>query len=494
MLNPTTHELIFIRICIFLLTYAPFLYAILPPFFSIPALLGELTYYIFILRPFESRLRTHRAAHPPDTREERQALFERCLENIPDPERYLSIWALRADVDEIKKENVRDFFLWAFLDREDAHGSDVEDELEWYVSKTEELLGRPLAPGRGGAKPMRLTFDVVETRYRTAIWYIIVGLVDSVTHLRMLWKGFEFYSVPVLTNVLHVFPPRPLAILERLQRQSPSDELSFWYRPGTDRSTLPILFLHGIGIGLYPYVEFLATLPPTSSVLAVEILPICMRLTKSDILARPDFIRHLKEILRHYNIDRFVLVGHSYGSVLATQVLHDSELGLQAEGVVLIDPVCLLLHLPDVAYNFTRRKPKTANEWQLWYMASMDPGVAFVLGRHFFWRENIISKEELIDRGGSKRKAAVCLSSRDLIVDTLSVAQYLVHEEGLTDFARRKGPTGDEKLAGVLDRGYTETESGVELLWFQMDHSQVFDRKEDYGRILDVVRRFCVYP
>lgn len=492
MLNPTTHELIFIRICVVLIRYAPLFELFLPLPFSILALLLEAVHYFFIIRRFETRLASP-AEHPHTTREERRLVFERCLQNIPDPDKYLSLWSLRADPAEIKKENIRDFLRWAFFDRQDAGSDDIHDELDEYVTKTEELIGRPLAPGRGGAKPMRLSFDPVQSLYHSVFWHITIGLVDSVTHLRMRWGGFKFHATSLLANIFHVFPPRPLAALERARKQSPSEQLSYWYRPavGGSATTLPIVFLHGIGIGLWPYVPFLSDLPPTGPVLAVEILPICMRLTKTNILARPDFLRHFKDILRQHGIDRFVLVGHSYGSVLTTQVLHDTELGPQVEAVVLIDPVTLLLHLPDVAYNFTRRMPRTANEWQLWYVASMDPGIALVLGRHFFWRENVIWKDELVSGG---RKAAVCLASRDLIVDTLSVARYLVYTDNLTDLARRKDLAGDLKLAETLEKGGTTTESGVELLWFKMDHAQAFDRREDYGRVLDVVRRFCTYP
>ncbi|KAK2596840.1 hypothetical protein N8I77_012730 [Diaporthe amygdali] len=480
MLNPTTHELVFIRTCVFILAYLPFIIPFLPPPFWL-LLPVEGLYYFFILRPFERRL-SHSARHPPyDV--DRKALFQRCLDNVPDPERYLSLWALGAHPDDIKRDNVRDFLLWAFFDR-DSLTPEIEDELEEYISRTEELLGRPLAPGRGRATPMRLTFDHVHTRYRSVAWYITVGLVDSATHCHLLWHGFEFWPSSLRTSLLHVFPPRLLASAERFRRQSPSDELCYWYRRPQGLATatlptLPIVFLHGIGIGLYPYVSFLASLPPTSPILALEILPISMRLTKSNILARPDFILHLKKILQYHNIDRFVLVGHSYGTVMATHVLHDPQLSLRVEAVMLVDPVTLLLHLPDVAYNFTRRTPRTANEWQLWYLASMDPGIALVLGRHFFWRENIIFKDELV----AGRQAAVCLSSRDLIVDTMAVARYLISDDDNDEV---------HKVLEAAKKSSVMTSSGIELLWVELDHAQVFDKSHDYTRIVETIRRFVI--
>lgn len=493
MLNTTAHELVFIRACVLFLRYAPILYLLLPPPISVVALLAELCYYLFVWRRFESRLAAA-AKHPLDTRQEREALFERCLQNVPDIEQYLSLWTLGADIRDIKRENVRDFFLWGFCDRDDDDDDDISDELEGYLTKTEALLGRPLPPGRGNFRPLRLTLDTIQTQYRASIWYATVGLVDIGTHFRMRWAGFKFHAASSHASLSHVFPPRPLACLERLRRHSPSSELSYWFRPAVNESTLPVVFLHGIGIGLYPYVPFLDSIPATSSVLAFEILPISMRLTTADILSRPEFLRHFKQILSNHGIGQFVLVSHSYGSVLTTHLLHDPNLARRVEGVVLVDPVTLLLHLPNVAYNFTRRMPRTANEWQLWYLASMDPGIALVLGRHFFWRENIIWKDELLSKGGSKRRAAVCLASRDLIVDTKSVARYLVSDAGLTDVVRDRSLSQDDEVAVAIEKGGTKTNSGLDLLWFPgLDHAQVFDTPERFGRVLKVVEEYCTY-
>lgn len=493
MLNATFPELVFIRACVLFLRYTPVFYLLLPPPLSVLASLVELAYYLLVWRRFETRLLAA-AKHPPDTRQQREALYDRCLQNVPDIEHYLSLWAQGADIHNIKRDNARDFFLWAFFDRDHAGpvDDDISEELDGYITKTEALLGRPLAPGRGNVEPLRLTLDTIHYQYRSYIWYLVIGLVDMVTHLRMLWTGFQFYAASSHASLAHVFPPRPLACLEHLRRQSPSSEISYWFRPALDksRSTHPIVFLHGIGIGLYPYVPFLASMPATNSILALEILPISMRLAKADMLARPEFLRHFKKILHDHGIDQFVLVSHSYGSVLTTHILHDSELAPRVEGVVLVDPVTLLLHLPNVAYNFTRRTPRTANEWQLWYLASMDPGIALVLARHFFWRENIIWKDELRNKGPrlSKRRAAVCLSSKDLIVDTQFVARYLISKSGLTGYTSYD----DDEVAVALDQEGTRTDCGIDLLWFKgVDHAQIFDTPQRFGRVMKVVEEFC---
>jgi pimeloyl-ACP methyl ester carboxylesterase len=226
-------------------------------------------------------------------------------------------------------------------------------------------------------------------------------------------------------------------------------------------------------------VRFLAGLYKTDDkkksvgVIAIEILPISFRLT-SAIPDKAEFLSQMTAILDYHCWQNVALVSHSYGSVLTTHMLHSPSMQHRVPSVVLIDPVTIMLHLPNVAYNFTRRRPKRANEWQLWYFASTDPGVALCLGRHFFWRENILWKEELLASlgdSGFKRDVAVTLAGRDLIVDTASVAEYL------------------EDDAETCVEG---DEGGVQVVVFpKLDHAQVFDDAPSRKTLIQMVRSRC---
>ncbi|KAK4445554.1 hypothetical protein QBC34DRAFT_163122 [Podospora aff. communis PSN243] len=530
MIDHSPVRLVFIRICIFLLQHAPWIEAsllLVPPLF-IPicspwliavstALAGllvlETAFAIFIYRPHKSRLKRLAEHPPPLTRDERRSLFERCIANIPNLERYLGLWFLGANPSEIKRDNVRDFLLWAFFDRDGIQPAPYsddeticshEEELDAYIHRSETLLGRTLPPGRGAAIPLRLTLDPIDTCYHSVIWYLIIALLDLTTHAHLRLAGFTHHHPP--TTIATTFPPTPFPGARRLT--SPSS-LPYWHRPHTSPAHRPILFLHGIGIGLWPYTSFLTSLNPSTrdndniGILALSLLPISSRLTTPP-LSRSAFLSELTSLLATHPefANGFTLVSHSYGSVLTTHILHSPELSPLVKSLVMIDPVSILLHLPDVAYNFTRRPPRSANEWQLWYFASMDVGVAGVLGRHFFWRENVIWREELTSfsgdgrvdgegeagdrvRGDGKRKVAVCLAGKDLIVDTRTVARYLLSEGDFGDVPEEDGfDTGvDWEMSGP---------EGVEVLWFAgLDHAQVFEGRRSRERVAEVVTRYC---
>ncbi|KAI1398047.1 Alpha/Beta hydrolase protein [Hypoxylon fuscum] len=537
MIGTSLPEYIFIRLCIFLVQYTtPLCIACLALLAAVhgswaaalshrPLVMtvllaycvADLLYAVFIYIPHNRRLKEDANHPPPLTRQERRALFQRCFDNVPDPRRYLQMWFLGADEDEIRRDNVRDFILWAFFDRRPGQESEEDDlELEEYIVLVEKYLGHKLKPGRGKAEGLRLTLDEVETRYRSVVWYFLaVGVVDFASHWLLARDGFHYHAQPS-SRILSVIPPRIQDLFTH--RRSESEGLSYWHRPHTATDKLPIVFFHGIGIGLYTYVPFFKQLNSTIGnqsgqgqigIIAIEILPVSFRLTDAP-LSRVEFLQRVATILDAHGWDRFVLASHSYGTALATHMLRSETLSDRIASVVLIDPVTILLHLPDVAYNFTRRKPREANEWQLWYFASMDPGVAHALSRHFFWKDNIVWKEELlgvargsptkmdggVDDEGVRttarppRKVAVCLAERDLIVDTPIIARYLAADgdDWLTAPSLRELSVEQ----GRKDGGHLITRDGIELLWFKgLDHAQAFDSKKSRDQLCSVIRRFC---
>lgn len=293
----------------------------------------------------------------------------------------------------------------------------------------------------------------------------------------MLRHSFQFHRL-ALRRYLTVFPFRPFTLLTT--HKTPAKTLTYWHRQHTSKEHLPVLFIHGIGIGLYPYVNFLSHINSRDNeynedgqigIIAIEIMPISFRITHA-ALEKKQMCDEILSILLEHGWEKVILVSHSYGSVVATHLLKDATTSEFIGPTLFIDPVSFLLHLPDVAYNFTCRKPAQANEHQLYYFASMDMSVAHTLSRRFFWSENILWKDEI-----EQRPVTVVLSGRDLIVDTETVGRYL------------SGTTLDEeywKHKKWLGRN-------LDILWFDdLDHAQVFDSKKDYGRLVEVVRAYSI--
>lgn len=452
----------------------------------------ETLFWLLVYLPRKRSLQAS-AQHPPaPDAAERKALFWKCWDKIPHPEYYISRWFLGARPGEVRRENIREFFAWGLLYRGSeteqervvrvqAHPDESkaqEEELDEYANGIQTLLGRRLEPGWGSAKSLRLTVDEVRMSHRPVLWYIIVMLVDTVTAACLRCSGFSLYRTH-LRSALAIFPPRPAVLFTRSRSSAP--DLSYWYRPHTSKTRLPILFIHGIGIGLWPYTSFLAEInkhdPDAAQdgeigIIAVEIMPISFRIT-GPILGRDEMCRQINIILERHGFDKVVLASHSYGSIISTQILQNATTAAKIGPILFVDPVTFLLHLPDVAYNFTARQPRGANEHQLYWFASTDMMVAHTLARHFFWAQNILWTEEL--RG---HDVTVSLGGRDLIVDTETVGKYL----NRVDLKSEEQKWKEHEWKG----------HGLETIWWPTaDHAQVFERRDARDKLAQVLREYA---
>jgi pimeloyl-ACP methyl ester carboxylesterase len=226
-------------------------------------------------------------------------------------------------------------------------------------------------------------------------------------------------------------------------------------------------------------------------------MPISFRITHS-ALDKDEICIELRCILAEHDYDRFVLVSHSYGSIISSFIITDQILRPKVASALLVDPVTFLLHTPDVAYNFTVRQPRRANEWQLWYFASKDPGIAHALGRRFFWSQNVMWKKDVEGFVNDGRRLTVSLGGKDLIVNTEAVGRYLANSSTNKEGKCGVGAGRENKDCISLcsmENAWKQRKwegNGLDVLWFDhLDHGQAFDRNRMRANLVKVVQNYC---
>ena len=144
-------------------------------------------------------------------------------------------------------------------------------------------------------------------------------VVDTIASICLRYYSFDFYRTSFL-RFLAIFPLRPFTLFTTYC--SPAKTLTYWHRPHTSKTRLPILFIHGIGIGLYPYINFLADLNVEDSedssdgqvgIIAVEIMSVSSRIT-AEAMLKDEMCEEVHCILKAHRWERFVLVSHSWVS------------------------------------------------------------------------------------------------------------------------------------------------------------------------------------
>jgi hypothetical protein len=186
------------------------------------------------------------ALHPPlPSQEERHKLFDLCQDSTQDHGRYISRWFLDVPLAAIKRENIKEFFRWAFLNT--AMDDPIyDDEVEGYVKKLEMGTGMNFQPGRADVKCLRLTLDKVDALHRSLIWYIVrtsfYQVVEkpwnanrnlSVVHLRGRHRYTCLYALPQF-SILPVFDCA-------LHRRFPSAATGFDWFPSFARQRPDVL-------------------------------------------------------------------------------------------------------------------------------------------------------------------------------------------------------------------------------------------------------------
>jgi pimeloyl-ACP methyl ester carboxylesterase len=93
----------------------------------------------------------------------------------------------------------------------------------------------------------------------------------------------------------------------------------------------------------------------------------------------------LLSILNRNDISTCCLVGHSYGSAVASRLLQQAPQRIQQ--LCLIDPICFAMHMPTLLRNFMYEWPGSGS-WLGDFMmisAARDLHVSATLSRRFFW-------------------------------------------------------------------------------------------------------------
>ncbi|ELQ44096.1 hypothetical protein OOU_Y34scaffold00100g4 [Pyricularia oryzae Y34] len=395
----------------------------------------ELLWYVCWYLPYRHKLQrctTEDGAMlqpPPLSREERSAFFCKCLSLVPDMETFVRKWVENAHLDDIRRDNVKDWLLWGLFDRQGPPGDDNE-ELEEYIRMAEEKLGWEIKKGRGEANAIRISYDEVLMHHRTLLYYLFVFFVDTLGALGMWALGYTFYRTK-RSNFFRVFPFRISGLLAP-KESAARDHMSYYVRPHKSTTKRPILFIHGIGMGVAQNLMYFNSIPKDVGVVVIELLPISARISPP-LCTASQMAESVAAILDQQGFDDVVLVSQSYGTFLTTPLLLSPRVAPRISSCVLIDPVAFLLHLPDVAYNFTRRPPgRLEGAQHQMHMVARDPSISHTLHRRLSWREHILWRELLLSTAPStapahvaQRRTTVILGGVDCITNPRAVASYI---------------------------------------------------------------------
>lgn len=260
----------------------------------------------------------------------------------------------------------------------------------------EGKIGRPFPPHKEGAAPLpcaTFTFDPVpHTHYLFAGYFLTMVVFDLATKYCLRQRGFK--------RVPH-HPGRR------------DGDLKFWYRHVPESDAAPIVFAHGVGVGLGPYMQVVDGLLSTgSSILLVEVPFVSVRILEY-VPSIEECVAQIGAAMTTCGIEMGMLCGHSFGNNLVSWMVKLKP--ERVSSVVLLDPCVLMLHLSTSLRGFIY---ESTRGWSVGSVLRTEPFISYTVRRHVWWFKNILFAEDV------HVPSLTVLSEGDLLVPAAEVWDY----------------------------------------------------------------------
>lgn len=108
----------------------------------------------------------------PFSSAERKILFIRTWESTPNPRSYLSLWFKGIPVEDLCREDIKDWISWRMWNEIERSPVNEED-LEEYLAYMEGILKWKFPSGRSTHASMAVTFEPLRIVHRPLLWYVV---------------------------------------------------------------------------------------------------------------------------------------------------------------------------------------------------------------------------------------------------------------------------------------------------------------------------------
>ncbi|WIA11764.1 hypothetical protein OEZ85_011858 [Tetradesmus obliquus] len=458
--NMTCSAALAVAVCLTLLAAAgvvasPLLALLAPVYFVAELLFAMIWYYRYLMLSYQP-VKHRPLSHDP------VSSFKKAMAHLKlfaDIRHFLSIWFHGAPLEDIKRDNVADLLAYAFFyktrDEVDAEGR--AHELEAMVQFIEATWDVTLTPGHNPSlRWMCHLWEPMKVWYEPLGFYLFMEAAALLGALALRaagfkqsrWSGLTYYTrnMPHSSShgsgsrrtsmqqqpLEHGSSPLPHARHQWCDQAASSAARQRQEAPGSGGNEVPLVLLHGIGMGLIPYISLLFNMAATGRpLLALEFKHVSMRW----VLWVPtvdEVAEVLVAIMQREGLERCCLVGHSYGTAVASRLLQQHP--AKVVQTCMIDPVCFSMFMPNLLRNFLYESPGSGSRLGDFMMqcAARDVHVSATLSRRFFWSDVNLFEEQLPGR------SLVVLSGQDVLMAAAKVRRG----PGLGFRGRGKGPWG----------------------------------------------------
>jgi len=253
--------------------------------------------------------------------------------------------------------------------------------------------------------------------YPLIIHILILSIFEGGLRVMMNNRGFERHTVGRISYYYH-----PGVSTDDMKEHNGEDnndvDCDESQEDEHDDDNIPLVFVHGIGVGLIPYMPLIDGLLKTGRPILLPELPFVtgFRIWQGpNAVLRPDEVTNaVMAMLATHGYYHGVFLGHSYGTSWLSYMLKKAPDAIAA--VLFLDPICFCLHVPRLTKQFVyvRADPGTIS-----YMVRTDIITNWTIQRSFPWSWIILFAEQI------NVPCSVFLSELDALVPSERVEKYL---------------------------------------------------------------------
>lgn len=179
----------------------------------------------------------------------------------------------------------------------------------------------------------------------------------------------------------------------------------------------PIVYVHGIGLGLLPYLPLVDALLATGRSILLPEIPYVSGFrpfqSPNGVLSPAVVSSTMTAMLASHGFLKATWMGHSYGTSWLSYMCKFARKTVAA--LVFLDPICFCLHVPYLTKQFVYLRPDPGT---VSYMVRTDVIINWTIQRSFPWAWVTLFTEQI------EVPCYVFLSEKDALVPTAKVVEY----------------------------------------------------------------------
>mmetsp|Transcript_114281 Transcript_114281/g.233746 ORF Transcript_114281/g.233746 Transcript_114281/m.233746 type:complete len:347 (+) Transcript_114281:1084-2124(+) len=241
------------------------------------------------------------------------------------------------------------------------------------------------------------------------------------------------------------------------------------FPPRGSHKTTPVVFVHGIGVGLITYLSLIFQLMESGRPIFLPELPYVSAFrpwqSSRNVLSPAVVASTMTAMLAYHGFSRGTFVGHSYGTAWLSYVCKYAKSTVAA--LLFLDPICFCLYHPHLTKSFVYHQPDPGS---IAFIVRTDMMVNWTIQRAFPWTWIVLFLDQV------NVPCTIFLAGKDALVPSGKILDYL----------RSNGVPVDD--AATADNTFFEEKGDLKsCVWREACHGAFTEQPE----MLPVIAAAC---